>query len=466
MSRELQRLAIACAAAGSALLASSAHANDAPVADGAAALAKGDCSLGQCTYRLAPGQLLALAEKLVLARKYDEARPLVTALRGAPGMEIPHGFLDGLILLGEGDAKAAAGQFRAILEAHPEQTRVRLELARALLALRNYDGAEYHLRLAAEDESLPEDIARVIGDARNVIRSNRRFRFGFDFGFAPDTHLNSATAAETIDVNFGSTRLPLELDDDARERSGVGVTASGYASLRLPTAEAMSLVFDTNLSMINYEGGNLDDYTIQVAGGPELRLEEGRTLTLQAIALNRWYGGDTAALQFGARATLQQEIGRDKRVAFQLDGRHNVSEINPGFDGWQVAANLTYEQVVERSAIVSASLIGRREFDAVDAYSNTTVGVSGGIGGELPLGINAGFSGGATWSRFDEPQEFFSFEHREDWRLQGRAYAGLRNVRVAGFSPSAEYQYIRVDSNYPLYASDRHRIQFKLARFF
>jgi len=225
-------------------------------------------------------------------------------------------------------------------------------------------------------------------------------------------------------------------------------------------------VFDTNLSMINYEGGNLDDYTIQVAGGPELRLEEGRTLTLQAIALNRWYGGDTAARQFGARATLQQEIGRDKRVAFQLDGRHNVSEINPGFDGWQVAANLTYEQVVERSAIVSASLIGRREFDAVEAYSNTTLGVSGGIGGELPLGINAGFSGGATWSRFDEPQEFFSFEHREDWRLQGRAYAGLRNVRVAGFSPSAEYQYIRVDSNYPLYASDRHRIQFKLARFF
>lgn len=466
MSRELQRLAFACVAAGAVLVAPSASADEAPVSSDATSLARGDCAGGQCTFRLAPGQMLALAEKLVLAKKFDEARPLVAALQSAPGMEIPHGFLQGLILLGEGHAKAAAGQFRTILEAHPEQTRVRLELARALLALRNYDGAEYHLRLAADDEGLPEDIARVIGDARNVIRSNRRFRFGFDFGFAPDTNINSATAAETIDVNFGSTRLPLELDDAARERSGVGVTASGYASLRLPTAEEMSLVFDTNLSMVNYEGSALDDYTIQVAGGPELRLDEGRTLTLQAIALNRWYGGDTAARQFGARATLQQEIGRDKRVALQLDGRHNISEINPGYDGWQVAANVTYEQVVERTAIVSASLIGRREFDAVDAFSNTTLGVSGGIGGELPFGINAGLSGGATWSRYDEPQEFFSFDRREDWRLQGRAYAGLRNVRVAGFSPSAEYQYIRVDSNYPLYASDRHRIQFKLARFF
>ncbi|PEQ14096.1 hypothetical protein B2G71_00265 [Novosphingobium sp. PC22D] len=472
MTDRSPRLAIACAAAGVALLAGGARAEEAPASGGPqaatrlAALAPTSCADGRCSVRLEPGQMLALAEKLVLARKYDEARPLVAALRDAPGMDIPYGFLDGLMHLGEGDTKGAVKRFRRVLENHPEQTRVRLELARALMAMRDYDGAEYHLRLAAQDESLPEDIARIIGDARNVIRSNRRLRFGFDFGFAPDSNINSATAAETIDVNFGSTRLPLRLDDAARERSGVGVTASGYASLRLPTAERMSLVFDTNLSMINYDGADFDDYTAQVAGGPEFRLGEGRNLTLQAVALNRWYGGETAARQFGARATLQQEIGLDRRVALQVDARHNVSRINSGYDGWQLGANLTYEQVIAKSAIVSASLIGRREMDDFDAYSNKTLGVSGGIGGELPLGINAGLSGAATWSKFDEAQPFFSFERREDWRIQGRAYVGLRQVRVAGFSPSMEYNYIRVDSNYDLYASDRHRVQFKLARYF
>ncbi len=71
-----------------------------------------------------------------------------------------------------------------------------------------------------------------------------------------------------------------------------------------------------------------------------------------------------------------------------------------------------------------------------------------------------------TWSRYDAPQPVFSSERRRDWRYQARAYAGLRQFRVAGFSPSIEYTYMKVDSNYDLYRSDRHRFQFKLARYF
>ena len=60
----------------------------------------------------------------------------------------------------------------------------------------------------------------------------------------------------------------------------------------------------------------------------------------------------------------------------------------------------------------------------------------------------------------------FSTERRQDWRYQARAYAGLRQFRIAGFSPSIEYQFMKVDSNYDLYRSDRHRFHFKLARYF
>ncbi|MDE8651607.1 porin family protein [Novosphingobium album (ex Liu et al. 2023)] len=465
-----QRLAIASALAGAALLAVPASAEEAPAsaaaARGGATAVPGACSGGRCDYRLSPGQMLALAERLVLEKHYDEARPFVAALRDAPGMAIPYGFLDGLIRLGTGDAKGAAERFRAILKDNPGQTRVRLELARALMMQGNYDGAEYHLRLAGQDETLPEDIARMIGNARSAVRSNRRFRFGFDFGFAPDSNINSATAAETIDVNFGSMQVPLTLDAEARARSGVGVTASTYATLRLPTAENSSLVFDTNAAMVNYEDNTLDDYTVQLAGGPELRLDGDHTLTVQAVGLYRWYGGEVAARQYGARATFQQSLDRSRRIALQIDGRRSESDLNTGYNGWQIGANATYEQVVARSAIVSASVLARRESDKEDAYSNTTFGLNAGIGGELPLGINAGLSGGATWSKYDEAQPFFSFEKREEWRLQGRAYLGLRQIRVAGFSPSVEYQFSKVDSNYDFYASERHRVQFKLARYF
>lgn len=427
---------------------------------------RGDCAAGSCKFSLTPAELLVLAEQLVGDGKYDEARPLVAALKSAPGMAVPYNFLDGMIAMNTGDAGTATSRFRTILKDNPDQTRVRLELAKALMMQGQYSAADYHLRLAMNDEGLPEDISRMIGNARSVIRSKRKFRFGFDFGFAPDSNINSATAAETVDINFGPDRIPISLDDKARARSGMGATASFYAGLRLPVGGAVSLVSDFDADSVTYSNSDFSDYSLQFAAGPELALSDRTEVRLQGVGLYRWYGGKVAARQYGAKLTFQHEMSRSQRLAFQLDTRRNESELNAGYAGWQFGANATFEQVVGRSAILSASLLARRDAMKADFYSSKTLGMNVGIGAELPWGINAGLSGGVTWSRYDDPQLIFSTERREDWRYQARAYAGLRQFRIAGFSPSVEYQFIKVSSNYELYRSDRHRFQFKLARYF
>jgi|GEM_PF-520182 len=463
----------AAVAVAAMLLAGTAHAGDAgPPAIAVSGIAPAkltiepSCADGKCKFRLSPPQLLVLAENLVRDKKYDEARPLVAALGSAPGMSLPFNFLDGLLAMEDGDAKTAAARFRKILEDHPGQTRVRLELARALMMQGKFRGADYHLRLAQNDETLPEDIARMIGNARSIIRSNRRFRFGFDFGFAPDSNINSATAAETVDVNFGPLRVPISLDEESRARSGLGVTASIYAGVRVPTADNLSIVADLDADTVNYEDGDFDDYSIQIAAGPELKLSSDTNVRLQAVGLYRWYGGEVAARQFGSKLTVQHDFAPTKRLALQVDGRRTESQLNPGYTGWQLGANTTYEQVLGKSAVVSASLLARRDFMEQDAYSSKTLGLTAGIGAELPLGINAGLSGGLTHSTYDAPQLVFSQENRKDWRLQARAYTGLRQVRLAGFSPSVEYQFLKVDSNYALYQTERHRFHIKLARYF
>jgi hypothetical protein len=470
-----RRIALAAAGFASFFAGTAAQAEDAMPETGAssrlalaspARVAGSNCSGGTCDFRMTPPQLLSLAEKLVLDKKYEEARPLVAALAAAPGMEMPTQFLQGMIDLETGNPKSAAGNFRKILKDHPRQTRVRLELARALMMQGKFQGADYHLRLAQDDDGLPEDISRMIGNARSVIRTRRPFRFGFDVGIAPDTNINSATASETVDINFGSSRIPLDLDEDARARSGIGLTATAYASMRLPTSETVAILADANAAMTNYEGSDVDDYTVQLAAGPELSLGVATSLSVQAVGLYRWYGGDVAARQYGSRINLQHTLGRSQRIALQLDGRRTESGINEGYTGWQLGANATYEQVVAGAAIASASVYARREFMAFDFYSSNAVGVNLGIGGELPLGINAGVSGGAAYARYDEPQYVFSFDKREDWRFQGRAYVGLRSIKLWGMSPSIEYNYLRTDSNYELYKSDRHRVHFKVAKYF
>jgi outer membrane protein len=425
-----------------------------------------NCLAGVCTYQLSSGQLLTIATRLVSEKKFDEARFMLSALKSDPAMTVPAKFLEGMIALESGDAKAATGQFRDILRDHPGETRVRLELAKALLAQKQFGAADYHLRLAQVDKNLPEDIARAVSNARSIIRSNRRWRFGFDLGIAPDTNINSATSAQTVDVNFGPQQLPVTLDDAARARSGTGVTASVFGSVRVPIAKRAAIVADLDANMVNYKGKDVDDYSLQISVGPELRLGQSSTLSLQGVSLFRWYGARLAARQFGAKLSFQRDVGTNQRVAVQVDGRHSDSAYGEGYQGWQIGAAASYERVVAKSAIVSASVSGRRELMQVAAYSNTSVGFNLGIGGELPLGINAGIYGGATHAVYDAPQTFFSAEPRRDWRLQARAYVGLRQIKVMGFSPSVEYNYSKVSTNYAIYQSTRHRVEFKIARYF
>ena len=112
-------------------------------------------------------------------------------------------FLAGFIAVETGDLDGAIKNFRSILDQNPGQTRVRLELARAYLMSGKESSADYHFRLAQNDENLPDEIARTIRNTRSILRDQRVWRFGFDFGFAPDTNINSATSAESIDINFG-----------------------------------------------------------------------------------------------------------------------------------------------------------------------------------------------------------------------------------------------------------------------
>jgi outer membrane protein len=463
------RLFAAGISVASAMLTCAAHGETAlpeGEAEKASATSGQDCKAGVCSYQFSSAQLLAIATRLVSEKKFEEARFMLSALKNAPDVAVPTKFLEGMIALESGDAKAAADQFRNILKDHPGETRVRLELAKALLAQKKFGAADYHLRLAQVDKNLPEDIARAVSNARSIIRSNRRWRFGFDLGIAPDTNINSATSSRTVDVNFGPVQLPVVLDDAARARSGTGITASVFGSIRMPVLSRTAIVADLDANMVNYKGKDVDDYSLQIGIGPELRLGQKSTLSLQGVSLYRWYGARLAARQFGAKLSFQRDLGVNQRVAVQVDGRHNESDYGADYKGWQIGAAASYERVVAKSAIVSASFFGRRELLQSAAYANKSFGFNLGLGGELPLGINAGASGGASRAVYDAPQAFFSTEPRKDWRYQARAYLGLRQIRVMGFSPSVEYNYSKVSTNYAIYQSTRHRVEFKVARYF
>ena len=113
-----------------------------------------DCAQA-CTVTLTPPQLLAQAERLIAAREFDTARPMVQALTNIPGYRMQTHFLAGYIAVETGQYDDAIAHFRAALVTNPQATRIRLELARTLMLRGKDGGADYNYRLAEQDDSLP-----------------------------------------------------------------------------------------------------------------------------------------------------------------------------------------------------------------------------------------------------------------------------------------------------------------------
>jgi outer membrane protein len=436
----------------------------------AAFAADGDeqsCGDGVCTVRLTADQVLAKADLLVSQHAFAEAAPLIAALENAPQYTMERRFLAGYSAIETGDIDTAITQFRAILDNHPEQTRVRLELARALMIKGKTGGADYHYRLAQEDKSLPADVVATIRTARGILRDQRQWHFNFDVGIAPDSNVTNGTNAESIDVAFGNQTVTLRLDDTARAKSGIGQTVGGSGSVRLKLSNKTAFLIDGDGQFVNYKGTAFDDIATQLAAGPEFRLSDTTTLAVQAVAAQRWFGGRSTNTSGGIKSALQHTISNRDRVGISVDARRIESGVSGIYSGWQIGTYATYERVIARSMIASASIFGRRDALNSSAYAGYEFGTNIGIGGELPLGVTAGVSGGISRARNDGPLALFQSQPaRSDWRYNARVNVGLRSIRVLGFSPSVTYTYAENASSLSLYDSHRHRFRFALARYF
>ena len=425
-----------------------------------------ECIAGICQIKLTPQQLLARAETLVRERRFAEAEPLIAALEQAPEMKLQSRFLAGYAASEQGDYKRASNVFKAILTDDPKQTRVRLELARAMLGLGQTASADRQFRIAQQDGDLPPNLARIIRGARDVIRSQRAWRLDVDFGIAPDSNINGATSVDTVNVQLGDVTLPVSLNEDAQARSGTGQVASLSGGVRLPMSPTTAMLVDFYGNANNYSGVTYDDFMVQLAAGPELRLSQKASISGQLVGAQRWYGGKSVSHQLGGKIGGQVSLSDRARAGVQLDARHTTALFDSNYSGWQLGLYGNVERALSKTMVGSAGLFVRRDALRSPTYSNTELGASLGVAGELPLGISYGLNGTLSRALYDAPMGIFSNDPRRDWRLGTSLTVGNRKIRVLGFSPTVQLSYARTDSTLPFFANDRLRLRMAVARYF
>lgn len=416
-----------------------------------------DCPEQPCVAGLSASQLFVLAEREEAAGRFEQAETLLTALTRDPDIEYRSEarFRLGKFKERRGDPRAALTQYRRLLDEKPDAQRVRLEVARLLAITGDEQGARRELR-RAQATGLPEDVARVVDQFAIALRSRRTIGGTFEIAVAPDSNINTATRQQTVETVLAD----IPLGDDARQRSGLGLSLSGqgYSRIRIAGQTVLAQLFGhADL----YRQTDLQDMYATLSVGPEFQIGRARVRPA-AVATSRRYGGRHYSHSYGATINVMAVTGRTSQLETDLSLIRTDYRLNPLQDGTSVNASMTYDQAVSARFSTRVTATVSRQ-DAVDpGYATTSFGAD--LLVVRQFGDRSLFAQAGASRLVGDDRLFLFREVRRDRRLTLTAGVLWRRLQVFGFSPVIRASYTRNRSSLSIYDFERTRAEFALSR--
>lgn len=415
------------------------------------------CSAG---VQLSAAQVFAIAEQFARAGKVDEAIEILKVIthdnssdyRAEARVRIAR------LLASRGDLYGAAAWYRNLLDEKPDAAAVRMELAALLVRIGDVSAARRELR-QAQASGLPPEVAQVVNQYVAALRSLKPWGGSFELALAPDSNINRATDAKTLDTVIA----PLDLSRDARARSGLGLKGSGQLYVRANLGKDLTLVPRVSGLGTLYRASQFNDISGSAQLGLEWRVRSDR-FTPSAGYTWRWYGGDLYARTQSFSIDWLHPTG--KRA--QIDGNFGISRAqyvrNAFQDGMIYNASLSYERAFTARSGASMSLSANRQTARDPGYATA----SGGLGlvywhdfGKFTL------FGTANANRLEADKRLFLYpKRRQEWYARGGLGAVFRQVQVAGFSPVLRIAYERNWSTVGIYDYRRVATDIGITRAF
>lgn len=413
-----------------------------------------------CRLALTAAQMFELADRLAARGQTAEAEAVLDALTRDASIDIRSEarFRIGLMRERRRDWYGAARAFRMILEEKPDAGPVRLELARVLAASGDEDGARRQLRLASS-AGLPEEVLRIVNQFESALRSRKRLGGSIEFGFAPDNNINRAQRSAVVDVG----PIPVELDEDARAQSGVGLTIGAQAYWRPPIGDTSNLLVTLSGRGDLYRKSRFNDGSTAISAGPELRWGSSRFRLAGVFGL-RWFGGSRYSTSYGASFNWLRPLDPRSQLQLDLSAIQSKYRINPALSGLTTSMLIRYERAL------SPRLFGRLSLRASRQEARDPAFATWSAGGELLLAREAGpltFYGRAGYDRIWADASFsFPPVRRKDRQLDLEAGATFRRFSIWGLAPVLRIRWTKNDSPVFFYAFDRTRLEFGFTREF
>lgn len=400
--------------------------------------------------RMTAAQLFDYADAARASGDFTAAENAYRALMNDPNPEyrIEARFrLAQMMAYQQGRLREGATLFREILDQKPDATGVRLELAKVLAAMGDTAGAGRELR-AAQASGLPPEVEQQVRFFANALTSPKRFGGGLEVAFAPSNNINRATGSDTLGTVIGD----FILDDDAKAKSGVGLSVRGQGYFRPELTYNTDLLLRVSASADLYREKRFDDMVLQAEVGPQFRFGADR-LALSAILAHRWFGMDSYSTSYGGNGNFQHPLG--KRAQLRLDG--SVIRTENEANSLQSSTRYGFGAAVDRAFSATfgggLQLSGTREISGDPGYSTAQGGVSTYLFrniGRTTAVLNLGYS------HLEADKRLILYpERRKDDRFSASVSGTFRALRIGTFAPLLRLSYERNISTIEIYDFSR-----------
>lgn len=417
------------------------------------------CGAADCI-TMTPAEVLAAADHFVEQGNIQAARSMLSALLTNRALDIraEANFRLGQIEEREGNKSAAARRYRAVLDAQPDATRVRLDLARVLAEMGQIEAARDQVR-RANTRGLPEAVARSVERFRLSLRSLSRKGASLQISIAPDSNVVSANNASSVLV--GS--VPVELRDEARAHSGLGLAVNAEAFWRPRLGDRENFIINLAGSAELYTYARANDIDLVLSAGPEFVRGPTRWRPMLR-AEQRWFGQRPFNHGWGANLNVQHSLGAKSQIQVDLTGMRRFYPGNRGLDGTAWLANVRFDRALSPRFVVRLGARAGLQGARLPAYANRNLGTD--IIVSRDFGKQSAFARASLTKVWGRAPFLFPPDRREDWIADMEVGLSTRKVLVAGLTPSARLRYTQSWSPIFFYAFNRVKVEFGLSREF
>jgi hypothetical protein len=398
------------------------------------------------------GEQATHAIQLVGQGDYETARSVLRrAVSGRPDAPLHLAQLEGLILRQQGRNREAVEVFRFILSREPNFTPARIELSRALTDLGDSDAALHQLQVIELGSDDPE-IRRQARSFGESVKDQRPYGFSGYLSVLPSTNVNRGSGHTVVKVGD----MDFEIDEEGREKSGVGLGAGGNAYRSFYLDQQSRLTWAGSVDLKNYSGSEFDELSLST--NLSLARRFGR-LELQAgpIVDYRLLAWEPYAFRYGFSLGGSFELGPHTRAysggTYLRQDFHSLSHR----DGWTFLGYAGVRHAFSPSLVVSLTGNLGVERTQRDYLDHDDLQISAQVDREWSGGLITSFALGA--GVHDYAGEFPGLGvARQDKVWSAGTTLMSRTLSFNGFAPQLQYEYTRQHSNVSFYDYDSHDI--------